>query len=210
MTTGAGRRGRPVADAIGSRRSIRRYLPGSADDEVLLRITSAGLRAPAPHHSRPWRFAVITGDALRQKLAQAMAAEWSKELTREGVSESRVSELTDQSVRRLTETPAIIVGCIESTEVRMRGDDDLRQKEWVMAQFSLGAAMQNIMLAAAEEGLGTCWIASPLYCPDVVGIVLKLPGTWIPQALITVGNADPSYAPPAREEVDSDNYIVLK
>lgn len=210
MTSEAANGERPVATTIEQRRSIRKYLPGNIDEEMLLRITSAGLCAPAAHHSRPWRFVVVRSAVLRRNLAEAMAGEWSKELLSEGIGEARISKLTKDSIHRLTEVPAIIVGCIDSAEVRIRPDDDLNQKEWVMAQFSLGAAMENIMLAAAEQGLGTCWIASPLYCPDVAGKVLELPESWVPQALVTIGNADPNYAPPARKETDPIEFILLK
>ena len=48
-------------------------------------------------------------------------------------------------------------------------------------------AVQNLMVAASSEGLGTCWICAPLFCPDVVCAVLKLPAAWEPQALVTLG-----------------------
>lgn len=201
---------RPVAESIARRRSVRKYLPGPLADEVLLRITGAGLSAPAPHHSRPWRFVIVTSEALSRSLAEAMAAKWAEDLRRAKTSEGRISEMTEKSVLRLAEVPALIVGCIDSAEVRDRRDDDLDRQEWIMAQFSLGAAMENIMLAAAEEGLGTCWIASPLYCPEVVGDVLELPETWIAQALVTIGNADPTYVPPERAETDPNEFILLK
>lgn len=210
MTSQFGAGDWPVAETIGRRRSVRKYLPGTIADEVLLRIASAGLSAPAPHHSRPWRFVVVTSEALIRSLAEAMAANWAKELRRDGTSESRISEMTERSVLRLTEAPAVIVGCIDSAEVRVRRDDDLNRHEWTMAQFSLGAAIENIMLAATEEGLGTCWIASPLYCPKVVGDLLDLSETWIPQALITIGNPDPTYVPPERAKSDPDEFVLLK
>ncbi|RIK09451.1 MAG: nitroreductase [Acidobacteria bacterium] len=210
MTSRPNSSGRPVADAILQRRSIRRYLPGEVETEALFRITSAGLAAPAPHHSRPWRFAIITSEAVRTTLAESMAAEWREELVREGASTSRISDLTEKSVRRITEAPAIVVGCIDTAEIRARNDNDLDQQEWTMAHFSLGAAMQNLMLTAAEEGFGTCWIASPLYCPQVVREVLELPGTWLPQALLTIGIPDPEYVPPTREAADTGGFVLFR
>ncbi len=58
-----------------------------------------------------------------------------------------------------------------------------------MAQQSVAAAIQNLLLAAHELGLGTCWMAAPLYCPDVIRDVLQLPDDWEAQALITIGYA---------------------
>jgi nitroreductase len=56
-----------------------------------------------------------------------------------------------------------------------------------MAVQSTAMAVQNLMIAACSEGLGTCWMCAPLFCPDVVRATLKLPLAWEPQALVTLG-----------------------
>jgi nitroreductase len=48
-------------------------------------------------------------------------------------------------------------------------------------------AAQNLLLAAHDVGLGTCWLCAPLFCPDVVRDVLALPDDWQPQGVITLG-----------------------
>ncbi len=95
----------------------------------------------------------------------------------------RVEEIDRDVARsreRITAAPVVIVVCLSTI-----GLDD--HYERLMAIQSVAAAIQNLLLAAHEAGLGACWMAAPLYCPDVVREVLQLPDDWEAQALITIG-----------------------
>ena len=48
-------------------------------------------------------------------------------------------------------------------------------------------AMQNMQLAAAAAGLGTSIMCAPLFRPDVVQEVCRLPSQWDAQGLVTIG-----------------------
>ena len=50
-----------------------------------------------------------------------------------------------------------------------------RRAEWGMALLSLGAAVENLMLAAADRGLASCWVAAPIFCPEDARDALALP-----------------------------------
>jgi nitroreductase len=67
-------------------------------------------------------------------------------------------------------------------------DDQLRNAEYLMAVQSTAMAAQNLLLAAAQEGLGACVMCAPVFCPDVVVHALRLPDAWQPQMLITLGS----------------------
>jgi coenzyme F420-0:L-glutamate ligase/coenzyme F420-1:gamma-L-glutamate ligase len=73
-----------------------------------------------------------------------------------------------------------------------------------MAVLSLGAAVENLMLAATAAGLASCWVAAPIFCPDAARDALELPDDWVPQALVLVGHPEPSYRPRARPPVPLD------
>jgi nitroreductase len=72
-----------------------------------------------------------------------------------------------------------------------------------MGVQSVAAAVQNLLLAAYAEGLGTCWFCAPLFCQQSVKEILKLPKEFEPQALITVGYPAEKPKAPKRKPLKS-------
>jgi nitroreductase len=75
-----------------------------------------------------------------------------------------------------------------------------------MAAQSVGAALQNVMLAAHARGLATCWLCAPLFCPEVVVATLGLAPALYPQALLTLGY--PAAPPPPRDRLPLGSLLV--
>jgi len=73
--------------------------------------------------------------------------------------------------------------------------------EELMAHQSMGAAMQNMLLAAHTMGLGACWMSAPLFCPRTVRKALKLRKDWSPAALVVVGYPKEKPRAPSRYPV---------
>ena len=69
--------------------------------------------------------------------------------------------------------------------------------EYMMAEHSLGGALQNLMMALAAQGVGSVWRCAPLFCPETARKALDLPADWVPKALIVAGY--PSQQPSPKE-----------
>jgi coenzyme F420-0:L-glutamate ligase / coenzyme F420-1:gamma-L-glutamate ligase len=189
---------------VEARRSIRAFAPDAVPHADLDAIVEAACLAPAPHHSRPWRFVVVDTEASKRALAQGMGARWERDLLVDGVAAARVDELVRASHEKLERAPAFVVGCLTWEGLDRYPDEVRRRAEWGMALLSLGAAVENMMLAATDRGLATCWVAAPIFCPEEARDALALPVEWLPHALVLVGRPDPAYVGRARPPVPLD------
>lgn len=189
---------------VTARRSIRAFTPEPVDRALIDGLVEAACHAPAPHHSRPWRFAVVDRDPARRALATGMGDRWRRDLTGDGVPAERIDELVDASAARILGAPAIVLGCLTRDGLHDYPDTERQAAEEGMALLSLGAAVENLMLTATAHGLASCWVAAPIFCPDEARDALALPSDWRPQAMVVLGRPDPHYIGRPRPPVPLD------
>jgi F420 biosynthesis protein FbiB-like protein len=197
-----------VPSFIAARRSIRAFTGEPVPRATVDALVTAACLAPAPHHSRPWRFVVIDSEDGRGALADGMGERWRVDLSADGTEPSRIDELVEASRAKLTAAPALVLGCLTWDGLDRYPDERRRQAEWGMALLSLGAAVENLMLAATHAGLASCWVAAPIFCPDAARDALALPSEWSPMALVLVGRPSPGYSPPTRASPPLDALRV--
>ena len=189
---------------IEARRSIRAFTGEKVPRDALDALVIAACAAPAPHHSRPWRFVVVDTDEAKRALAHGMGARWRTDLEADGVPAARVDELVDASFEKISRAPALVLGCLTWEGLDRYPDEARRRAEWGMALLSLGAAVENLMLSATDRGLASCWIAAPIFCPEAARDALALPSVWLPHAMVMVGVPDPAYTGRPRPPVSLD------
>jgi len=199
-----------IPDFIEARRSIRAFRPEPVGRATLDALVEAACLSPAPHHSRPWRFVVIDTDAGKTALATGMGERWRADLAGDGASPERVDELVAASHAKIIGAPALVLGCLTWNGLDRYPDETRQRAEWGMALLSLGAAVENLMLAAAHAELASCWVAAPIFCPEAARDALELPAEWLPHALVLVGHPEPSYVPRERPPVPLDELRVNK
>lgn len=193
---------------VEARRSIRAFTPEPVARDLLDRMVTAACLAPAPHHSRPWRFVVIDTAEGKADLARGMGAQWRVDLGADGVDPARVDALVEASRVKITTAPALVLGCLTWDGLDRYPDDTRQRAEHGMALLSLGAAVENLMLTAADAGLASCWVAAPIFCPGAARTALALPDDWSPAALVLVGHPAPAYVPRPRPAVPLEQLRV--
>jgi coenzyme F420-0:L-glutamate ligase/coenzyme F420-1:gamma-L-glutamate ligase len=199
-----------VPDFIEARRSIRSFTPETVDRAALDALVEAACLAPAPHHSRPWRFVVIDTDAGKTALALGMGEQWRADLAGDGVAPERIDELVVSSHAKIIGAPALVLACLTWDGLDRYPDEPRQRAEWGMALLSLGAAVENLMLSAARAGLASCWVAAPIFCPEAARDALALPAEWLPHALVLVGHPEPSYTPRTRPAIPIETLRVYR
>ena len=177
----------PFPTLVQARRSVRRFRPDPVPRAIVEELIAAAGWAPSPHGRQPWRFAVLTRPSARAALADAMGATWIGQLALDGQDSATVAARLEGSRQRLLTTPTLIIPCLYTAELDHYPDPDRQAAEETMAIQSLGAAIQNLLLAATAHGLDTGWMCAPLFCPEVVRDTLELASDLVPHALIQLG-----------------------
>lgn len=170
-----------------TRRSIRNFLPQPVSNDALKRILETTTYAPSAHNRQPWRFALLTSAEAKEGLADAMGADFRRDLSKDNLPDDEINTRIERSRSRILGAPVVIVLCMDSSEMDAYPDDRRGQAERTMAIQSTALAGLQLMLAAHAEGLGSVWTCGPLFAPEVVHAALDLPDEWQPQAMIFIG-----------------------
>ena len=134
MRTGAYPEAMETYDAIMSRRSVPKTGERIPDRQTITRLIEAAVRAPTHHITQPWRFIVLAGDSLKE-LGEAWAM---------GVE--RLGKKTDGLREKPLRAPVVL--CVVETPKA-----HLPKVVEIEEHYSVGAAMQNILLAAHSMGM---------------------------------------------------------
>jgi coenzyme F420-0:L-glutamate ligase/coenzyme F420-1:gamma-L-glutamate ligase len=194
-----------LMDAVRQRRSIRNYTQQSVPLELIREILQAATWAPSAHNAQPWQFIVLTDEACKFDLADAMAEVWLQELEQDGIPKTMREASVRTSADRFSNAPVLILACLSLEDMDAYPDEKRKGNERELAIQSLGAAIQNLLLATHAKGLGACWYCAPIFCKNAVRKTLKIPEEIDPQALITLGYPTEQPNAPARKPLE---YVV--
>ena len=190
-------------DVVRSRRTVRAFTDAPVPRDVITAAVADAMTAPAPHHTTPWRF-VLVSDDRRAGLLDAMADQWRDDLRVDGVDEANI----ERRIARgdlLRAAPSLVVPCLVDDDSAVYADDRRSTAEHVMFLLAMGAGIENFLVSLAARGVGSAWVSSTLFCPDVARAVLDLPASWQPMGAIAVGHA--AAAPTPRVPRDPGGFV---
>jgi len=180
-----------------TRRSIRRFKPDPIPDSVIEDILHTATFAPSAHNRQPWRFCVVTDSSVKQKLADAMAIEFERDLEKDKLPQAEIQKRITRSRERILTAPVVIILNVDMSDMDVYPDTKRKKAEYLMAVQSVANAGMQMLLAAHAEGLGGVWVCSPLFVQETIQNILDLPKAWEPQAMFFIGY--PQDIPEVRE-----------
>jgi len=140
-------------DLARKRYSVRDYKDMPVEKEKILQVLEAGRIAPSAVNYQPWHFIVITDEEIKSKVAESYSRDWIKK------------------------APVIIAVCGDHSKSWKRKDGKDH------CDIDIAIAVDHMTLAAADIGLGTCWVCafdaekchSALNLPENLEVIVLLP-----------------------------------
>ena len=133
-------------DIAKKRCSVRSYLPKEVDKEILLQVLEAARIAPSASNAQPWHITVVQDAEIKNKLFEAYPRDW------------------------FVKAPVILIFSVDrALSWKSRDGKDF-------GDIDIAIAADHVTLAAADLGLGTCWLGAfdPVKCRQAVNLSEKL------------------------------------
>ncbi len=142
-------------DLINKRKSIRGYLSKPVEKEKLTKVLEAARLAPTAKNSQPFKLYIIDTQKNKEKLQKIYHRDW------------------------FTEAPYVILICGIEEKSFIRNDGKNYN------EIDIAIVFDHLILAATNEGLGTCWIGA--FDAQAAKIELELPDNEEPLVFTPLG-----------------------
>ena len=198
-----------LTQCIQQRRSVRKFTDAPVSEAMIRNMLEAAICAPSASNRQPWRFMVVTDPALRGRLdrrAQAAIQAAAQDAIAGGAEEFQSYA---GKFSHCGQAPVLIV-CLYKAEAGLaalfREQTDtyrrMQELETSGAMISVAMAVQNLVLSATDQGLGTCVMTGPLLAEEAIGRIVAVPPGWRILCLVCVGYPDETPRPIRKKTVD--------
>ena len=184
-------------DAIFERRSIRKYKDFEVSDELINKVIKVAAEAPSAKNRQPWKYIVFKG-AAREEMLAVIDAGLDMALNEPSLPEQGKAGVMDakNTLRIMRGAPVIILVLnTNGTSPFARPLDIFGRITEICDSMSIGASIENLLLAATEEGLGSLWIANTFYAHEPLRAYLKSDKQLIAAVALGYPDEDPVKRP---------------
>ncbi|MEZ5559118.1 MAG: nitroreductase family protein [Pseudomonadales bacterium] len=187
-------------DAMSTLRAVRRLRPDPIPEDVLQRVFQAATWAPSGGNHQPWRIIAVRDGASKQALEDLYRPHWERYVPGYEQHMQSMPEAEREKSRRalesgtylathMHEAPVIAVFCFNPARLTIT-DAALAEpggRPSVVGGGSLYPAVQNLLLACRNEGLGC--VLTTLLCVEEPAVrrLLALPDDWYTYAHVPIG-----------------------
>ncbi len=153
------------------RYSCRSYQERAVEKEKIEYVMECVRMSPSAVNRQPWRFRVVESEADRQRLCQCYNREW------------------------FATAPTYIIASVLHNEEWVRSDGKHH------GNIDVAIAVEHLCLAAAEQGLGTCWVCN--FDVELCSRLFDIPANEEVAVLIPIGYAADEPKEKVRKNIDA-------
>ncbi len=166
-----------ILEVIKNRRSIRKFKEKVIAKNLIEKLTEALIWAPSAGNLQSRYFYFVFNQKIKEELSKASCDQWSF----------------------IAKAPLVIVGCVDYKKTEYYGEKGKN----LFSICDVALSIQNLMLLAHSEGLGSVWVGA--FDEEKVVEILKLPENLRPIALIPVGY--PAEKPKSSSRLQKEELI---
>lgn len=190
-------------EVIEKRRSIRQFTDRPIHQEVLERILNAGLKAPSSNHQRQWELVTFTDKAIIHELAQIIKP-YPCRINEPKTPQQEMFKIAYPRQRSMVEEAA----CVILPYFKCKYDLKSPTNNYGLMDFGAAwALVENILLAATAEGLGSVVHIPVKKEPEQIKAFLKVPEGYLLPTLIMLGYASPDAEIPSQVKATAENKV---
>jgi nitroreductase len=140
-------------EAIKGRRSVRTFKKKPVPKDLIEKIFDLALWAPSGMNRQNWKFFVVAGERKEElvSISSTSFAYLEPQLQELYAKKPKIIEATRRFFKRLGDAPVVICAYFEPAK-----------SEEANSLQNVAAAIQNLLLVAYAEGLGTCLMTGPV------------------------------------------------
>jgi nitroreductase len=176
-------------EVVKARRSCRSFESTVIPEETIAAILETGCWAPSPLNLQPWEFLLVT-DPLKKAEVRKVAEAARRKVTASGGP----GWVSKYGLNFIEEAPVLIAVLFDPSQGGLGGF--FGQQQGAIA--AAAACVQNILLAAADMGLGTLWFT--FFDPEEMRACLGAPGNLEVAGVIPVGRVKGAIKAPPRKQ----------
>lgn len=158
-------------DLFYKRKSVRDYKEGTIPKEDIMKLLDVATQAPSPKHQQNWHFVVVQNKEVINKIVEAVTKshEYIASLAKNEEQAKKYLNLLPYYVNFRNASCVVLVYAkeyfmIEEKILRANNvSEDIINviKSPEAGAQGIGAAVENLLLAATEMGYGTCYLTGP-------------------------------------------------
>lgn len=166
-----------LQECIINRRSIRTFINKKISDEIFNQILDAAILSPSAKNQQPWKF-IIVSDEIKSKIADKLT----------------------EAIGHPNPSSRAIAECSHLVLVYNTLDD-------YFSHMSIGAAIENMILTATANNIGSLWIGYIRKVEDFVNAITQEKGELISAIAFGYANENPE-ARPRKDKSEVVRYLA--
>lgn len=190
-------------EVIEKRKSIRQFQDKEIPREVLERILNAGLKAPSSNHQRQWELVTLTDKAIIKDVAKLIKP-YPCRITEPKTPQQEMFKIAYPRQRSMIEEAA----CVVLPYFKMKYDLKSSTNDYGLMDYGAAwALVENILLAATAEGLGSVVHIPVKKEPEKIKELFQIPDIYYLPTLIMLGYAAENAELPRQVTATVENKV---